>query len=104
MLRCCHFIINALPPPLPPPFSGSASDQGFVESDGTSGHKKNVLTMLTMTGFMNSHAITKFQYLVIVQQDATVFSLLHFCRQLYMFQVLTPIIRSWYSCNYSFWY
>ena len=32
------------------------------------------------------------------------FSLLHFCRQLYMFQVLTPIIRSSYSCNYSFWY
>jgi len=32
------------------------------------------------------------------------FSLLHFCRQLYMFRVLTPIIRSWYSCNYSFWY
>jgi len=31
------------------------------------------------------------------------FSLLHFCRQLYMFRVLTPIIRSWYSCNYSFW-
>ena len=32
------------------------------------------------------------------------FSSLHFCRQLYMFQVLTSIIRSWYSCNYSFWY
>jgi len=32
------------------------------------------------------------------------FSLLHFCRQLYMFRVFTPIIRSWYSCNYSFWY
>ena len=32
------------------------------------------------------------------------FSLLHFCRQLYMFQVLKPIIRSSYSCNYSFWY
>jgi len=32
------------------------------------------------------------------------FSLLHFCRQLYMFWVLTPIIRSWYSCNYSFWH
>jgi len=31
------------------------------------------------------------------------FSLLHFCRQLYMFRVLTPIIRSSYSCNYSFW-
>jgi len=42
--------------------------------------------------------------LITVQQDATVFSLLHFSRQLYMFRVLTPIIRSWYSCNYSFWY
>ena len=41
--------------------------------------------------------------LITVQQDATVFSLLHFCRQLYMFRLLTPIIRSWYSCNYSFW-
>jgi hypothetical protein len=28
--------------------------------------------------------------LIIVQQDATVFSLLYFCRQLYMFRVLTP--------------
>ena len=42
--------------------------------------------------------------LIIVQQDATVFSLLYLCRQLYMFRVLTPIIRSWYSCNYSFWH
>ena len=31
------------------------------------------------------------------------FSLLHFCRQLYMFRVLTSIISSWYSCNYSLW-
>ena len=31
------------------------------------------------------------------------FSSLYFCRQLYMFQVLTPIIRCSYSCNYSFW-
>ena len=31
--------------------------------------------------------------LITVQQDATVFSLLYFCRQLYMFWVLTPIIR-----------
>ena len=31
-------------------------------------------------------------------------SLLHFCRQLYMFRVLTPIIRSSYKCKYSFWY
>ena len=32
------------------------------------------------------------------------FSFLYFCRQLYMFRVLTPIIRSSYNCNYSFWY
>ena len=41
--------------------------------------------------------------LIIVQQDATVFSLLYFCRQLCMFQVLTPVIRSSYNCNCSFW-
>jgi hypothetical protein len=32
------------------------------------------------------------------------FSLLYFCRQLYMFRVVTPIIRSSYNYNYSFWY
>jgi len=32
------------------------------------------------------------------------FSLLHLCRQLYMFRVLTPIIRSSHNCKYSFWY
>ena len=42
--------------------------------------------------------------LITVRQDATVFSLLHFCRQLYVFRVLTPVIRSSYKCNYSFWY
>jgi len=36
--------------------------------------------------------------LIIVLQDATAFSLLYFCRQLYMFWVLTHI------CNYSFWH
>jgi len=32
------------------------------------------------------------------------FCLLYFCRQFYMFRVLTPIIRSSYNCNYSLWY
>ena len=41
---------------------------------------------------------------IAVQQNATVFSLLYFCGQFYMFRVLTSIIRSSYSCNYSFWY
>jgi hypothetical protein len=37
--------------------------------------------------------------LITVQQDATVFR-----RQLYVFRVLTPITRSSYNCNYSFWH
>jgi len=37
--------------------------------------------------------------LITFHQDAAVFSLLHFCRQLYMFRVLTSIIRSWYVTN-----
>jgi len=41
---------------------------------------------------------------ITAQQDATVFSLLRIRRQLYMFRVLTPIIRSSYDCNYSWWY
>jgi hypothetical protein len=39
---------------------------------------------------------------VIVQQDATIYSLLYFCKLLYMFRVVTPsIARSTYNCNYS---
>ena len=39
---------------------------------------------------------------IIVQRDATVYSLLYFCKLLYMFRVATPpIIRSTYNCNYS---
>ena len=36
--------------------------------------------------------------LIIFQQNANVFSLLHFCRQLYLFRVLTPIIQ---TCQYN---
>ena len=45
-----------------------------------------------------------FLNLIIVQQDPTVLSLLYFCRQLYMFRLLTPTITSSYSCNYNFWH
>jgi len=38
------------------------------------------------------------------QTRCDLFSLLHLCRQLYMFRVLTPIIRTLYNYNYSFWY
>jgi hypothetical protein len=41
---------------------------------------------------------------IIVQQDATMYSFLYFCKLLYMFRVVTPpIIRSTYNCNYSIW-
>ena len=38
------------------------------------------------------------------QTRCDLLSLLYICRQLYMFRVLKPIIRSSYNCNYSFWY
>jgi len=42
---------------------------------------------------------------VTVQQDAIMYSLLYFCKLLYMFRVvILPIIRSTYNCNYSIWH
>jgi hypothetical protein len=42
---------------------------------------------------------------IIVQQDATMYSLLYFCKLLYIFRVITPsIIRSTYNCNCSICY
>jgi hypothetical protein len=42
---------------------------------------------------------------ITVQQDATMYSLLYFCKLLYMFWVVAPpIIRSTYNCNYSIWH
>jgi hypothetical protein len=42
---------------------------------------------------------------VIVQQDATIYSLLYFSKLLYMFWVvISPIIRSTCNCNYSIWH
>ena len=42
---------------------------------------------------------------IIVQQDATIYSLLYFSNLLYMFRVVTPpIIESTYNCNYSIWH
>jgi hypothetical protein len=42
---------------------------------------------------------------IIAQQDATICSLLYFCKLLYMFRVVTSlIIRSIYNCNYSIWH
>ena len=50
-------------------------------------------------GILSSNALTSW---IIVHQDVNVFSVLYFCRQLYMFRMLTPIIRGSYNCNYSF--
>jgi len=47
----------------------------------------------------------EFRTSIIVQQDATMYSLLYFCKLLYMFRVVTPpIVRSTYNCNYSIWH
>jgi len=41
---------------------------------------------------------------ITVQQDETIYSLLYFCKLLFIFRVVTqPIIRSIYNCNYSIW-
>jgi hypothetical protein len=42
---------------------------------------------------------------ITVQQYATVYSLLYFCKLLYIFRVVTPpIIRSIHNCNYIIWH
>ena len=42
---------------------------------------------------------------ITVQQDATMYGLLFFCKLLYTFRVVTPpIIESKYNCNYSIWH
>ena len=42
---------------------------------------------------------------ITVQQDATTYILLYFCKLLYMFRLVTPpIIRSTYNCNYGIWH
>ena len=42
---------------------------------------------------------------IIVQRDATIYSLLYFCKLLYMFRSVTPpIIRSTYNCNHNIWH
>jgi hypothetical protein len=42
---------------------------------------------------------------IIVQQDATIYSLLYFCKLLYIFRVVTPpIVRSTYNYTYSTWH
>jgi len=41
----------------------------------------------------------------IIQQDANMYSLLYFCKLLYMFRVVTPpIISSTYNCNDNIWH
>ena len=75
-----------------------------VFCENVHGHPSYIIESDCVFFFLIHGSVQRESNLIIAQQDATVFSLLHFCRQLYMFRVLTPIIRSWYSCNYSFWH
>jgi len=75
-------------------------------------HLKGVKAVnLTHRPSLSTEYITRIQihyncwrHLITVPTRFYLFGLLHFCRHLYMFRLLTPIIKSWYSCNYSFWY
>ena len=61
---------------------------------------ENPFRQFNVHGFVHRESM-----LVIVQQDATMYSLLYFCKLLYMFRVVTPpIIRSTYNRNYSIWH
>jgi len=56
--------------------------------------------------FFNVHgSVHREPMSIIVQQDATRYSLLYFCKLLYMFRVVTqPIIRNTYNSNYIIWH
>jgi len=52
-----------------------------------------------------SWAVHRESISIVGQQDATIYSLLYFCKLIYMFWVVTPpIFRSTYNCNYSIWH
>jgi len=74
------------------------------EEAGKSSAQTDRHTIRPLTLFLNHGSVHRESSWITVQEDATVFSLLYFCRHLYMFRVLTPIIRSPYNCNYSFWH
>jgi len=73
----------------------------------------SVYTHLSSSGFWRYVVLTLYIYIYIyiyihgsvhresnwiIVRHATAFSLLHICRQLYMFRVLTSIVRSSYNC------
>ena len=61
--------------------------------------QKHSVDIFSVHGSMHRESMS------IVLQDATMYSLLYFCKLLYMFRVVTPpIIRSTYNCNYSIWH
>ena len=54
---------------------------------------------------LSSNESFKTSLSIIVQRDATIYSLLYFCKPLYMFRVVpSPIIRSTHNCNYTLWH
>ena len=68
--------------------------------------QKYVQGTLNYPLFFNVHGSVHRESMSInVQQYATIYSLLYFCKLLYMFLVVTPpIIRSTYNCNCSIWH
>ena len=60
--------------------------------------RENYVFRTTGTEFCIHSSVHRESNRITAQQYVTVFSLLRTCRQLYMFRVLTPIIRSSYGC------
>ena len=79
---------------------GGSNMTGTVYTQISPGHIWTTLCMMnTLVGKI--HMLMS----IIVQQDATIYSLVYFCKLLYMFRVVPPpIIRSTCNCNYSIWY
>ena len=96
-----------------PPFSVNSPEFRYplkLEEKGFSeifvSNYQNSQFLAQKTAFFYVHgSVHRESMLIIVQQDATTYSLLYFCNLLYMFRVvIPPIIRSKYNCNYSIWH
>ena len=68
-------------------------------------HPRPVVDKVTLVQVFVHGSVHRESMSIIVQQDATIYSLLDFCKLLYMFRAVTPpIIRSTYNCNYNIWH
>ena len=83
--------------------------QGTIKWPHFAAHRMPVLMLycvpILFFYIFNVHGSVHRESISVIVQDATMYSLLYFCKVLYMFLVVTPpIIRSRYNWNYSIWH